>query len=418
MRFAPFLLGLSVALGVSCGAPAGASDGGGGGGGTAGGSGGGSTGGGTGGTAGGGAGGFGGGSVGGGSGGAGGAGGSGGGSAGGGAGGGNGDAGFTYAAGNPCLSDGGTILSGDGVLGSRYCTVGARRYVLHVPTGYRAGNPLVVALHGSEGGDAGQHAEQFQFGGTLTNEADLRGWAVAYPDGERKLSDTGTPGPWNWNGYYVDTGWLTPDGGAPDDVAFIRSVVASVSGKIRPDAKRVFLAGFSAGAVMGHRVALEAGDIFAAAALSAGNLGSLVPGDARTVPPTPLPANGRAAMLMVHAPADANAPYCARWLLHADGGFNRYIFAFDHAFEFWKTHLACTSVTGGALCAPADGGNPTSVTRRVADGCVNNTQVVFVQNANAVNPHQWPANIINPTLDAGTSMSELALDFFAAHPKP
>ncbi|MEW6582512.1 MAG: nitroreductase family protein [Actinomycetota bacterium] len=68
---------------------------------------------------------------------------------------------------------------------------------------------------------------------------------------------------------------MTPDSGPPRasfanlvglPVAFIRAVVADVRRELRIDRRRISIAGFSNGAQMAHRLAAEAGDVFAAGA--------------------------------------------------------------------------------------------------------------------------------------------------------
>ncbi len=131
-----------------------------------------------------------------------------------------------------------------------------RTYYLHVPKGVDPARPssLVLNFHGRNSSALEQLAYT-QFNVT----ADARNVVVAYPEA-------------------VDAAWNGGDccepavGDGIDDVGFARAVVQDVSSQVCVDSKRIYAAGFSNGAVLTHRLACEAPDLFAAAASVAGGL--------------------------------------------------------------------------------------------------------------------------------------------------
>lgn len=128
-----------------------------------------------------------------------------------------------------------------------------RGYRLFVPEGLIADKPapLVVALHGGLGtGDI--FAQQTGFDAV----AQQQGFIVVYPDGLGRV----------WN-----AGRCCGNSHS-DDVAYIRSLVADLTARMPVNAKRVYGMGFSNGAMLAHRIACEAPEVFAAIAPVSGGL--------------------------------------------------------------------------------------------------------------------------------------------------
>lgn len=166
-----------------------------------------------------------------------------------------------------------------------------RRYVVFVPQSavneMNAGGevPLVFMLHGSTG-----TGEQFLKMSGWRQKATAEGFVVAFPTGLEYLV-TERNGPprhsTKWNGYDLisvidptDRPRGYPPAPAPfpaDDVGFLRAVGDDIHDGLRIDAQRAYIAGFSSGGDMCARVAVEASDVFAAAACNAGGLGSIHP---------------------------------------------------------------------------------------------------------------------------------------------
>jgi polyhydroxybutyrate depolymerase len=160
---------------------------------------------------------------------------------------------------------------------------GARRYLLHVPTGYDTAtpHPLVISFHGFTSNPL-EHAER----SNLSVKADEEGFIVAYPEGQRE------PAGWFTQTEPIENGWL-------DDVQFTRDLVASLQERLNVDPARIYVTGFSNGGGMVHRIACDMADVFAAGAPVAGPTLLGDPCD----PGRPFP------MFAIHGRLDGNAPY-------------------------------------------------------------------------------------------------------------
>ena len=128
-----------------------------------------------------------------------------------------------------------------------------RSYIIHVPPGYtgRQPVPLVVNNHGLTQ-DASVHQRMSQ----LDVVSDQHGFVVVYPS-----SDSGS-----WNAGAC----CNPAG--PDDVRFMRELVADARRRLCVDRHRIYATGMSNGGLMTHRLACEAADLFAAVAPVSGIL--------------------------------------------------------------------------------------------------------------------------------------------------
>jgi polyhydroxybutyrate depolymerase len=128
---------------------------------------------------------------------------------------------------------------------------GARRtYLLYVPSSHQParGLPLVLVFHaaGGSGSAMARHTG-------LSRVAERERFAVAYPDGMGRR--------WN-DGRGI--------GGGRDDVAFIRTLIDTLTRELGIDARRIYATGISNGAVFAHRLACDLPGVLAAIAPVAG----------------------------------------------------------------------------------------------------------------------------------------------------
>ena len=151
-----------------------------------------------------------------------------------------------------------------------------RNYRLYIPSGYQKGKPapLIVALHGGLG--TGKIMEE-QAG--ISDDADRAGMLVAYPDGIGRG--------WNAGSCCGD-----PMEKQVNDVLFMRNLIEDVKSKYSVDARRIYGTGFSNGAMLLHRVACEAPDLFTAIAPVSG--GIMLPECKAKTAPAVLLVQGRA----------------------------------------------------------------------------------------------------------------------------
>jgi len=144
-----------------------------------------------------------------------------------------------------------------------------RSYRLYVPKGYNNAThtPLVLNFHGVNS----NAWQQVLFSG-MNAASDKHGFVLAYPVGVQS----------SWNAGLCCGGAATL---GLDDVGFARAVVADIQKKLCIDGKRIYAAGMSNGAMLSHRLACEASDLFAAIGPVAGGLVLAKPcAPARAVP--------------------------------------------------------------------------------------------------------------------------------------
>ena len=139
----------------------------------------------------------------------------------------------------------------------------ARKYRVHVPTGYDPATPAPVlfALHGG-GGNMDYQANDQRYG--LISTSEREGFIAVFPNGYSKLR-SGKFATWNAGACCGDARDKNID-----DVGFIRRVVDDVTGKLNVDRNRFFAAGMSNGGMMSYRLACELSDTFSAIAAVAG----------------------------------------------------------------------------------------------------------------------------------------------------
>lgn len=117
---------------------------------------------------------------------------------------------------------------------------------------------------------------------------------VIYPDPVPPNQKGQRPG---WNaGFCCGSGWVQQI----DDVSFLTNLTAHVAQEYRANDAKKFVVGFSNGAFMAHRLASEASDVFAAAAIVSGSVGT---SKARIDSKKPVP------VMLVHGVKDTIVPY-------------------------------------------------------------------------------------------------------------
>ena len=133
-------------------------------------------------------------------------------------------------------------------------------YILDLPE-KSDGAPLIVMLHGY-----GSSAEDFRSTLHFEEKANPKGYAVVYVTGASDPTDrTSSRG---WNSY--------ADGSGNKDREFLVALAEYLQKEYALDREHIFAAGFSNGAFMTHRPAMEAGNTYSAVASVSGMMNSSV----------------------------------------------------------------------------------------------------------------------------------------------
>lgn len=247
----------------------------------------------------------------------------------------------------------------------------SRAALLQVPRralGRRA--PLVVVLHGA--GRSGPFMPRYS---GFDHVAGAGGFLAVYP------SALGSPPFWN----------LGPaDARHPDDVGFVRDLVDGLNAGGCVDPARVFVVGVSNGGGLAARLACEASDRFAAAAIVAGGVEHLPPCD----PGRPV------SILEIHGTDDRVVPYAGAPDDDAPGGIPGWV-------RGWAQRDRCAGRPAVSRIAP-------DALRYDYRGCAGGAAVSHVAILHGA--HAWPgATPPDPGPRSDLSAAALAWRFVQGH---
>src|SRR3954454_11986877 len=204
-----------------------------------------------------------------------------------------------------------------------------RPFLLYVPKGYDGSSPLplLLNLHGT-GGDGAAQMDDSQMRGY----ADSAGFLVAAPSGG---AVAGAGHAWVVPG--SPPRGDAPPGGYPDDVKYLREVIAKVQAMACENRAKVFVAGYSGGARMTSAMGCHAADVVTAVvadvglragAPRTGSNGVPEPDPATCNPSRPLP------VIAVHGTSDGTNPYDG-------GGQPDWQYTVPQAVARWAELLGC-----------------------------------------------------------------------------
>lgn len=265
-----------------------------------------------------------------------------------------------------------------------------RSYILYVPASVEVTQPVpvVFVFHGGTG-----NAQSARRMSSFNDVADANGFIVVYPNGTGRLSADKLL---TWNGGTC-CGYAQAEN--VDDVGFVRALVADLQTRVTIDSQRIYATGLSNGAILSHRLACEASDLFAAVAPVAGTLNF-----SPCTPAQPV------AVIEFHGTADQHILYT--------GGFGPQALAqVDYAavadsVEFWVAANGCE--------AQPQTRTFDDIQHDTWTGCEDAVAVELYTIVEG--GHAWPGGQGGwPGADQPTqtiSASTLIWEFFAAHPKP
>jgi polyhydroxybutyrate depolymerase len=267
-----------------------------------------------------------------------------------------------------------------------------RPYLLHIPQGYDAARPtpVVLVFHGF-GADG---ARMVRFCG-MNDKADQAGFIAVYPYG------TGA------NVFRLFNG-----GGArneitknlPDDIQYVDQLLEDLATCVNVDRRRIFASGFSNGAMMCHRLAVERAHRIAAIATVAGTMARGLAQPTRAVP-------------VIHFHGTADPAFAFRG--GADGASEAFdLLTVDETIAFWaKQHRCLPDPKPAQLKDQFDDG---TTVRRLSYHDQNGNEPIVLYIIEGAG-HNWPGQ--KPPWFLGTwtkeiSANDLIWEFFEKHPLP
>lgn len=263
-----------------------------------------------------------------------------------------------------------------------------RKYMVHLPPSYdgRSATPLVICLHGG-GGDIGFARRMFGF----SQKADKEGFIVAYPNGSGRLGNHIL----TWN---ADECCGYAEARRIDDVGFMRNFIKQLQADYNVDKKRVYLVGFSNGAMMCYRLASELSEEIAAVAIVGGSMNGK-----EKLPAKPVP------MLIVHGLKDKHVPVKGGGGKLAKWGFDVHAKPLNYAVDFWVNANGCSKQPKVQKNGPVE-------CKTFANGKDGSEVMLYTIDGYA---HSWPggkkawllANRPSPDLSA----TDTCWEFFAKH---
>lgn len=261
---------------------------------------------------------------------------------------------------------------------SRITVAGQQRtYRVYRPSSVdpKAPAPLVLVLHGnSSTGDDMANTTQFDM------TADAHSFIAVYPDGIEK----------SWNGDFC----CEP---APtlrvDDLGFLNALIPQIEHDYTIDKKRVFMTGFSSGAIMAYRYACQGAVPLRAIAPVAGTM--LLTETCNPKQPT--------SVLAINGTADGEVPYQGGHLLPGASANDQVVPSAAFVAALWGQLDSCTSPVSTNTT------NPVSIARW--SGCRGGVSVQLETITGA--GHTWYATGFGPA-DGAIDASTVIGNFFAS----
>ncbi|MFH1978976.1 MAG: PHB depolymerase family esterase [Patescibacteria group bacterium] len=264
-----------------------------------------------------------------------------------------------------------------------------RSYVVHQPENYDASKslPLVFAFH-----CAGSNAQIMIRLTNLNKLSDEENFLVVYPNGTGLFENYLLT--WNAGGCCDFIGPVV------DDVDFTKTVFAQLQEDYNIDLNRVYVLGFSNGAMMAHRLGCELSDKLAAIAPVSGSLveGGCDPEDFLSV-------------ISLHSKDDTFVPFYGgeadRWFINM---FDVNFPPVEDSIRFWADHNKCAR--GPEIKKEG------AIELEKYTNCKNNTEVYFYSLEGY--DHVWLGGgrgVLPMDISDDIIISDVIWDFFENHPK-
>jgi poly(3-hydroxybutyrate) depolymerase len=253
-------------------------------------------------------------------------------------------------------------------------------------------NPaMVLMLHGTQTTDPFNPEAVISLNWGWQSVADKYGFILVKPASTFNSNSY----QWNWDAYYMDEAFQQP----PDDSGFLRQLIINLTSQYNANPSMIYVAGFSSGAQMTHRVGVEISDLVAAVDIGSGTIvGQPTP------PPITLPGAPVAPISVQewHGTDDGVIPPCNNGITRYSG-YKFWVATVDQSFDYWTQQNSCTVFENNDPLCLNEAPNP-GTTGNDATGCTNNVEVQFI----------WEEGVTHSFQQQHNTARWL---FFASHPK-
>lgn len=239
-----------------------------------------------------------------------------------------------------------------------------RTYVVHIPKNYNPSRPYPV-LFGFHGGFGS--AGQFEKSTGFSPLADERGFIVVYGQGTAwgKLEAP------VWNGGAC-CGQAVDSQKNVDDVGYVRAIVSQIATKYNIDKTRIYTTGMSNGGIFSYRLACEASDIFAGAAIVSGAIQIKTCAPSKQIP-----------VLLIHGTSDERVPYSGG---KGGGIVNAVFLPVEKEFADWGVRNSCTGAIKTTAVPPLVQDGKT-IDKLTFPSCAKTTELYRINGG----IHEWPS---------------------------
>ncbi len=193
-----------------------------------------------------------------------------------------------------------------------------RSYLLHLPKNYNSDKkyPLVIMLHGYS-----DHPRLMEFYTGMSKKADKEGFIVVYPKGTNDAQDNNL----SWNADFCCGGARREK---VDDESFIHELIGSLKKQHSTDSKSIFIAGFSNGGMLAHKLGSNNTSGIKAMAIISSSIGGNNILLEKSYKPLPV--------LLMNGSEDRVLPF------NGGGGKDGNYTAAIESVNFWKENNRCT----------------------------------------------------------------------------
>jgi polyhydroxybutyrate depolymerase len=261
-----------------------------------------------------------------------------------------------------------------------------REYWIVRPAHSEGPRPVVFVLHGGAVADGRQ---TFRYGfQTLGARDDV---VTVHPSGVGA----------GWNDGR-NTPFLLARGGAPDDVAFFRSMINTLITEGVADPRRIYITGGSNGGMMTQRLVCELSDKIAGAAPFVALLPSTLEAPCR--PPRPTP------MLFILGTTDRMMPFGGGAVAPMSGDDRGTVLGFDRTFAFWADRNRCGLQVSREELADTDPTDGTRIYVQRAESCARPLIAYVVEGGGHRLPGELPRIYSDPRLAQLSGVSSADID--------